>query len=618
MRSLAISALKKGYLIGDGLNIGKGGLPEEVYLRSYQFSECRPVRDLIKLWKENRKFHKHYLFEDWLQERDKIRKSDFELGLKLGHDFVPHVHQEMCDMFVQKNFDDVYKEGYTLADVHRAIGMQPREKEMLLLAPRGSYKSTVDCVDCVSWIINAPDSRQLIIGPEHKLSQKFLKQVKGYFYQMEGADPSPFQALFPEFTLDPADATTDLPLTTPARLLSQEGVPSLWTSSVGSSTTGHHVDRIAADDAVDSINSETPGTREKLRDKWDNALNLVDEWGFVDMIGTRYYPDDLWGTRIAVMNDAPLKFLKRAAWTIKSEFEGVPMRELKEHMVTLYFPEKLTFKSLKAKLVRNERVFRNQQLNEPSDDDGTDMVNFTEDAMRRAHMPADLVPKGLKTYITFDTSSGGKYSDWSWGAVGMVDERGRLFSVDNVYGRWLHSEIAMELVKLFMKYPKSECVMVEDFPQSELFKKEISRLAGQLGLSIPLYFHKPSHGLEAKKNRIKGLEILLAEDRLAFVSGVWTDELMKQFTQFTGEPQRRRHDDGPDAIAYLQFFMENPGTQESSEWQEIKKKEQENQKTKKEAAHIFQAPTFQPITETPSNPMDAIFGGNGLSYWRQN
>ena len=286
---------KKTFTVGKGLELGKGGLEEEVYLRTYYKSECLPIKQLIPIWKDCRKFHGYYIFEDWLEERDKLRKNLYHLGLTVGHDFVPHVHQEMANMFVQKQFDGVYHDGYTLSEVRKAIGKQPREQEMLLLAPRGAFKSTVDCVDCVSWLINVPDVRILIIGPKHSLALKFLLQVKGYFHKPEHADPTKFQAMFPEYILPTKEAESESDLYCPARRVLGNEEPNLTVSSTGSSLSGWHTDILKGDDTVDDENSNTEGTREKLKMKWDNALNLVDEWGFIDQIGTRYFVDDLWG-----------------------------------------------------------------------------------------------------------------------------------------------------------------------------------------------------------------------------------------------------------------------------------------------------------------------------------
>src|ERR1700679_1252642 len=125
-------------------------------------------------------------------------------------------------------------------------------------------------------------------------------------------------------------------------------------------------------------------------------------------IGTRYFPLDKFGERLKIMDGpdgVPMKYLKRAAWTVKPEFSQVPMLELKEHMVDLYFPEKINFSSVMAKLRRDFVEAMCQQFNEPVG--GEDLVHFDEVVMRAHHLsgePADLVNQ--PTYITWDCSSG--------------------------------------------------------------------------------------------------------------------------------------------------------------------------------------------------------------------
>jgi predicted phage terminase large subunit-like protein len=616
---------KKDYAISDGLSLGKGGLPEEVYLRSYYASECRPIGELVDLWKPYRKFHKFYDFEKWLAQRDRLRKDVYELALYLGKDFVPHVHKEMCDQFVKKNFDGVYHEGFTLTEVRQAIGRQEREHEMLLLAPRGAFKSTADGVDCVSWMLNVPDVRIFIITGEVDLAVKFLKEVKGYFYCAEKTEPTKFQALFPEYIVTGDMGVNASSLFCPARLHQQEENASLWVNSIGARLSGWHCDIFKGDDPVNDKNSNTEHTRASLKNQWDNALNLVDEWGFIDQIGTRYFVDDLWGERIKIMDEVPLKYLRRQSWTVKPEFKDVALRDLKEHMVDLYFPEKLTWKSLRAKLYRNEQQFLCQQMNEPAM--GEELVHFDEDQLRRSHMPDGAMPTEGSIYITFDTSAGSKGGDFSCGAVGRIVEENKalpeLYVMDVNYGKWKASELALQIVKTYMKWPMAKVVMIEDFVNSELLKREVNTLAMRFGIQIPIMWIKPEQGNNAKKNRIAGLEIMLSEGTLFFANGWWTDELIKQFTKYTGAKASRRHDDIPDAIAYLQKFMPSPDA--SSEYAKLKAEQQKKMIAEQFASHVFRAPTPAPFffeeDEEKTDPAnrsidDQFFGGNGMSLWR--
>src|ERR1700727_2342439 len=66
-------------------------------------------------------------FEQWRDLRDRCRKDLFYLCHDvLNRDLTSFTHQIVCDQFVQKNFDNVYKQGYSLDDVHEAFARQQR------------------------------------------------------------------------------------------------------------------------------------------------------------------------------------------------------------------------------------------------------------------------------------------------------------------------------------------------------------------------------------------------------------------------------------------------------------------------------------------------------------
>jgi len=629
----------KRYTIGE--DDGSNSVERNAYESSYLFSECRPVKELLPLWKRFKKFHKIRTFEEWLLERNKCRKDNYYLGIVLGHDFVEHVHREMCQQFVPKMFDGVYHAGYTLREVRKAIEKHQLIRggqEMMLLAPRGSFKSTTNKVDCVSWMLNAPDVRILILCGETGLANKFMDDIKGYFHMPERADPTRFQQLFPEYILAERDATDTLPISCAARIIPQGGDPTLWVNSVGSNLSGWHCDILKGDDVVTDENSNTEGTREKVNFKWSGALNLLDEWGFCDNIGTRYFPDDLFGDRIklATSDDPlPLKLLVRAAWMVKPAFARDPstgkayrIEDLKEHMVDLYFPEKLDFKSIHSKLLRNKIQALCQQFNEPAG--GDDLLHFDEDELRKAHEQLTAAPindkRGVRQdiYVAFDHSSGSKSGDYSAGAACVFDKRDDgesvMHVIDVAFGKWKNSELARQIVEMGAKW-NPRCILIEDWAESELIKIEIARLAMARGIVLPLLWVKRSMEFNAKKNRISGIEILLTTARIKFVGGWWTDELIKQFTKYTGDRVRRRHDDIPDAIGYLQKFM--PETTDTSAYEAMKKAEEERQKTTQFASHVFNNPVWaneqaqKHMTATEEKPLtnsidEQFFGGQGI------
>ena len=531
------------------------------------------VDDVVSFWR-------------WLDLRDRSRKDLFWLGRLLGKGLYRSVHQITCDQFVTKNFggpwlnldgtvdksrepiESMYFDGYTLDDFHDMIEDHHahRDREMMLLDSRGFYKSTIDGIDSVQWMLNCPDVRILIITGEYKLAVAFALEIKGYFNLSEGQEPTAFHLLFPEYVLRGVDGTSKEPLFCPARLLDQkEG--SVWVNSIVANLSGWHCDVKKGDDIVTDENSNSEEAREKIKVKYDGTDDLLDPHGFMDHIGTRYFTDDWYGTRLAPNAEtgevAPIKYHKRGCWTVKPEYAEVPILLLKEEMVTLNFPQRWGFNKLRSLLLKKgERFFRNQQLNEPSDaaEDSGFKISFTE-ADLRAHMyQREAAPKSGDIYIVWDWAlSDKKTSDYSVGVVARLyknDANEWAFVIlEIVYDKWKYTELAFQIVALSKRYgPK--VTMIEASNAYDQLRDEITRVGQRQGYQPYIYWKQPSREENAKRNRIKSIEILLAQHRLHFILGSWIDETFKQFTQYTGEKKNKgRKDDIPDSISYLLYIL---------------------------------------------------------------
>jgi|SRR5579859_1311178 len=582
-------------------------LSEEEEARGKKASKDKPVRpsmirNIPGPYSDNGYLH----FDQWLRARDKARKDLYWLGKTVfGCDFMPNTHQVVCDQFVQKDFDGVYKKGYGLKDFQVAMARQnrvpriwmdtgsyepktlddfgkyitiPSEQDnqtnyartMILMDPRGFFKSTIDGIDCVQWIINCPDVRILIMAGVYKLAIQFLQGIKRRFYLPRGIAPSAFHALFPEYIIRGIDGDSKEPFVTSTRV--HESLdPTLGVISVGSSLSGFHCDVLKFDDVVTDENCNTLETREALHEKADGSQNLLMPWGWTDIIGTRYFPDDYYGLKLAKHEEDPeehpLKFFRRACWDVKLGYEDVVLRDLTEEMVTLTFPEHADFKSLRKKLKDNEKLFRCQQLNEPVWNDDGFKVQFTEDALKSHIMSAvDATKKFGETYITGDLSkTTNKYSDFSClvAARTFRKEDGTIAIVilEVRWDRWTQSQQAYELAAFNHKWmPKT--IVIEDTGGLELLKREVQTQSSRhYGMTISNIYWKPvENNRDAKKNRVKSLEILLKKDQLYFADGPWIDETFKQFINFTGKKSGpTKKDDIPDAASFLPRFL--PSTQ---------------------------------------------------------
>jgi len=518
----------------------------------------------------------------WLELRDKARKDLYWLAKEvLGKDLYPHVHQIVCDQFVQKNFDGSFPEGYSLGDVHDAIKRQERlsnypdvnnpvpTREMMLLDPRGFYKSTLNGVDCVQWLIAVPDVRILILTGDYELALGFMRSIKRYFYLAEGSKPSPFHLLFPEYALFGVEGQSKEPLITPARILKDQIQPSLWCNNVVSGLSGWHCDICKGDDVVNNRNSNTEDTRDHVNFQYDSTSDIIDPWGFADHIGTRYFTTDWYGKRLSPDKETgeivPIKLFKRQAWTVRPGFEAVPLQRLTAEMVITAFPEKSDFNYLhKLLLKKGETSFRNQQLNEPIDAEGEQgFINpFNEDNLRKHMYPAAAAPQFGSVYITWDWApTANQKSDWSVGVVARTyripgpKEMYGLVILEIIYGKWKFSELALQIVMLAKKWNPTQ-IVIENSPGAEGLKVELQRTGYRYATALPIYWELPSNQEHAKRNRIQSLEILLNDNRLWFVTGPWIDEMVKQMTGYTGSKDNKgRKDDIPDAMSMLRRFL---------------------------------------------------------------
>lgn len=548
-------------------------------------------------------------YEEWRDARDTQRKDLFHLGSVLGWTWYPHVHKATCDFFVQKNFDGVYYDGYILKDVHRAVEKQDRCHNRLLIDPRYHYKTTIDSVDALQWLLNGPDLRVFILTAEEENSDDFLKQIKGYLYKAKGASFTEFQAYWPEYILRGRDGASLQPFIVPARKHKQKD-PSLWADSIMATLATQHCDIMKADDVVSNRNSGTPEMRVKLKNKFDQAQHLLDPWGFFDALGTRYAEDDWYASRLKASEDMKVKGYEhtlktqvRAGWVVKDgeteqgvAWKDLPLRELELPMVDLLFPElkstpEATFERFMIDLFNNEEDFRCQILNEPAHtktEDAPYINLFTETNIRAVIKDISWAPKFYRDKAIFvDTAlTDGRKSDYSAFAVAGIEDLsdGKTPLVWYPEVRAIHATdlvIAKTIVELMRKH---DCrAYVEDLPVYKVgsthgtFKDEVKRQLLLQQVAHDVIWFKSETSAAAKETRIRGLQLLHERGLLRFVSGEWIAQMIDQLVKYNGDKRYHsnsragRKDDIPDAMSYVYKilpYIEGVHTVEEKEEQE--------------------------------------------------
>lgn len=566
-------------------------------------------------------------FRRWLDLRNKARLDLFWLGRLQGYGLYHMSHQQVCDQFVQKKFQGMYFPGYTLDDFHSMMRKQKRyanlgipagvttpveTREMMLLEPRSSYKSTINRIDVCQWLINAPDCRIMFITSTKDLAEEFATDIKkAHFYLADGAKPSAFQMLFPEFILTGRDGFSEQSLECPARIHHQPQ-PSVWASSMQIASTGKHCDICKFDDAVELKNSDTPEKRESLKHKINAYEDVRDPWGFTDVCGTRYFTTDWYGTRQLPQDEnskevAPLLYSCRSSWELtpgdQKLFAGghLTVRDvIQQRRAALVHPYKLTWEELSRTFKKKgDRSFRNQQLNIATDpkEDELFIHLFHEDVLRAHTYARSAAPKDMEIIQTWDTAySEHRTADYSVGALlGIYKDKNNqpgVVVLDLVYDKWASGELASNMLAFYEKHRASVSkVYIEEANGIEFLMRNIQNLAKIRGSDFgnPGTFRlcERSNKSDAKYSRVRNLEFLLSNDRFWIVSGSWLDDLYKQFTDFCGKKSTQtKKDDIPDSISLVTYHLPITALQRNPDPRDIEKEHEERMaKAANEAAY---------------------------------
>jgi hypothetical protein len=310
-----------------------------------------------------------------------------------------------------------------------------------------------------------------------------------------------------------------------------------------------------------------------------------------------------------------------------------------EDDVDLLFPERLTFAFLRKELGHTpvqERFFRSQNLIEWVKDDEEEVLNFSEDLLRKAIIPVSEIPPGENCLFLDIASSTSKYADMSSITAARLAKNRQgyytIFVLDQESGRMKAHELAFALARMCRTYEPHIAYAEKPFA-AELIEAEIRRTSMSLQISIPLVwlpFDENARKKDAKYFRVKRLEALLP-DRLRFAGRPYVDDLIKQLLNISGTRlQRGRKDDNADSLSQAPRVWASYLVGAVEEDTDLKKLAEDQQaKAAMLAQHrrIFEGfgspmrsptPEEAPVASDPLSQATArLFGGNGLRLSRR-
>lgn len=202
------------------------------------------------------------------------------------------------DMVLSQDRIDILAEevlGYSLEDHHSEIlesQQSPIDGKQMTLAFRGAGKSTVGTVTRIIFeILKNPNIRILLSSNTQIQSEIFLREIKNHF---EANDK--LRDIFGDFVGSKWDARE---IIVRGRTKTHYKEATVTCIGVGGPTASRHYDLIIGDDLADEENSRTELQRDRLWTWYMKSLiPTLMSHGRLYILGTRWHPQDLYGTLI--------------------------------------------------------------------------------------------------------------------------------------------------------------------------------------------------------------------------------------------------------------------------------------------------------------------------------
>ena len=618
-----------------------------------QVEDCKAINDTFRnqdrvaLWDFATSWRDQPAKEGWWEEGHRITYPEYEtlralkgspceLGnVLLDRDF-EGLHEEWEKFFPPIPMD-VLPENYTQKQFKQAMASISEIKDFLLMAFRGSFKTTWMTTYLLCFVCAMPSIRIMIASATTALSKDTVKLFRSFFIP-ENDDLTLFQQIFADMCLftrgdEGSVLSYECPAASSRFTLAQ---PTMFSVGLDSTVSGRRFDIGLSDDLSDNTTSDTPELRASTQRKWELMTELREgaNASFIFMLGTPYAQGDLLDTAItrnAINTTKSLAVRIDPAFDILDENRARAIAEkpellyqLEEHEVKMKFPSQFSWGAFRKSLTNSElKQVLQQKLLIFTTDGNLIKLNFEREVFDRNIVEA--IPESDEiTQIVLGLDRAHSTQRWADRSSLSI-----LKTHKNSAGqpsacvlhvradRWTTSELATQLVDCALEYKPNVCVLEKD-PAWRDLNNAIQLECDRRGVTLNLFWKPVTTTPKAKVIRFKQQESLMnaVPSRLTFLRGPHLEGVWEEYSWQDGQKvssSSKQKDDKIDSVSQALLCLPDP---EAKGEHKITQDEQEKweQRSRMAAQHERIFGSWNPNLPTNSGPSNAEdFAGGGYT-----
>ena len=421
--------------------------------------------------------------------------------------FVPlgEVHKTMCN-FVQDN----------------------RKEKKLLLIPRNHLKTKLITVGySVQQIVTNPKIRILIYSATWQMATDIVGQIQTQLTRNER-----IASLFGDFQGDSKEWSASR-----IRLAAADKrEPTVIAAGIDNNIVGSHYDIIIFDDVQNRDNVGTADQIIKVRQRYNDSLDLLEPGGQIVVIGTRWHDADLYGWILDPSNKVTATY----DTMIMRAYQG--NIETGEGFIPLW-PGKFSLQDYQRRLdSQGWPHFSAQYLNNPVPEE----TAIFKRSMFQYYEPEDLRGKLLTRFMMIDPAiSQERSADFTAMVVVGVDEENYIWVLDVLREKLMPHEIINRIFEMKEKWSLSDIAI-----ETVAYQKTLAYTLRDQMRVRKKYFHitelNPQN--RSKDERIKGLQPLYENGKIIHNKYLTNNYFLED--ELTRYPNAT-HDDCIDALSYM-------------------------------------------------------------------